>query len=195
MESAAILRTAAQPAGCRVIGAGCGTGRFSAVLADQHHSVTGIDPDRGMLRLALARTSAGCARAAVESLPFPDGSFDLTLAVTVLEFVAEPAAAVAERVTRDGGRLVIGALNPHSPWGLANRRRFRSDAWYHARFLTRRELRQLAAPHGTATLRGALYAPGLLPGLPVIGSLLETLGRLAPTFGAFPVLAVDEASQ
>lgn len=52
-----------------------------------------------------------------------DDSFDLTRAVTVLESVADPAAAVAEpaRVTRGGG-----ALNLHNPWGLTNRRRLRT---------------------------------------------------------------------
>lgn len=197
IESATVLRAAGDLAGRRVLDAGCGTGRFTAALGNEHATVVEVDPDRDMLRLARARATTRCARAAVEYLPFPDDSFDVAVAVTVLEFVADPAAAVAElaRVTRDRGRIIIAALNPRSPWGLANRRRLRSGAWCQARFLTRRQLRQLAAPHGTAMCHGSLYAPSLFPGLPVIGPVLETLGRLAPTFGAFQVLVVDKDSR
>jgi SAM-dependent methyltransferase len=197
VEAATVLRATGDLAGRRVLDAGCGTGRFSAALADRHRAVTGIDPDPSMLHLARARATTGCARAAVEYLPFPDDSFDVTLAVTVFEFVADPAAAAAElaRVTGDSGRIIIAALNPRSPWGLANRRRLRSAAWCQARFLTRRDLRQLAAPHGTAMFHGSLYAPSLFPGLSVIGPVLESLGGLAPTFGAFQVLVVDKDSR
>lgn len=187
VESAAIVRAAGPVGRGRAMDVGCGTGRFSAALAGC--AVTGVDPDPGMLRLARGRTTAGCARASIEHLPFPDGCFDVALAVTVLEFVPDPAAAFAElaRVTRRGGRIVVGALNPRSPWGLANHRRLRSGTWCQARFLTRPELRRLAAPHGTPVLHGSLSAPRLLPGLP----LIEALGRLVPSVGAFQVLVVD----
>lgn len=66
--------------------------------------------------------------------------------------------------------------------------------WCDARFLDRAALRTLGAPHGRATLRGALYAPGAFPGLPVVGPALETLGRLAPARGAFQVLTIDKAT-
>jgi SAM-dependent methyltransferase len=194
VESATVRRACGALAGRRALDAGCGTGRFSAALAGQHTAVVGVDPDPAMLGLARARATGGCARAAVEHLPFPDGSFYLALAVTVLEFVADPAAALAElaRVTRNGGRIVIGALNPHSPWGLANRRRLRAGVWCRARFLSRSELRALGTPHGRTSLHGALYAPGALPGLSWLGALLETASRAAPTCGAFQVLAIDK---
>jgi SAM-dependent methyltransferase len=194
VESAAVRRACGDLAGRRLLDAGCGTGRFSVALAGHHTSVVGVDPDPAMLDLARTRTTGGCARAVVEHLPFPDGSFDLTVAVTVLEFVAHPVAAVAEmaRVTRDGGRIVIGALNPRSPWGLANRRRLRAGVWCHARFLSRSELRALGTPHGRTSLLGALSAPGALPCLSGIGPVLETAGRAAPGWGAFQVLAIDK---
>jgi SAM-dependent methyltransferase len=194
VEAATVLRSAGDLAGRRVLDAGCGTGRFSAALADRHTAAVSVDPDPDMLRLARIRATGGCARAAVEHLPFRDDSFDLTLAVTMLEFVARPAAAVAElaRVTRDGGRIIIGALNPHSPWGLANRRRLRAGVWCHARFLDRSKLRSLGAPHGRTSLRGALYAPRPFPGLSRLAALLEIAGRAAPVWGAFQVLVIDK---
>ncbi len=60
----------------------------------------------------------GLARAGLrgERLPFLTGSFDVTLALTVLEFVSDPYAMLAEmwRVLQPGGRLVIGVLNTWS---------------------------------------------------------------------------------
>jgi hypothetical protein len=56
----------------------------------------------------------------------------------------------------------------------------------------RSELQALGTPHGGTSLHGALYAPGVLPGLSRIGPLLETAGRAAPGWGAFQVLAIDK---
>jgi SAM-dependent methyltransferase len=194
VESATVRRACGALAGRRALDAGCGTGRFSAALAGQHTAVVGVDPDPDMLRLARTRATGGCIRAAAEHLPFADGSFDLTLAVTVLEFVADPRAAVAElaRVTCPGGRIIIGALNPHSPWGLANRCRLRAGVWCHARFLDPSDLRSLGAPHGRTSLGGTLYAPGDFPGLSRLGPLLEIAGQAAPAWGAFQVLVIDK---
>jgi SAM-dependent methyltransferase len=158
--------------------------------------VVGLDPDADMLTIARTRLAGQCARGAIEGLPFAAETFDVTVAVTVLEFVTDPAAAVAElaRVTRPGGRIVLGALNPRSPWGLANHRRLRSGVWCHARFLTRAELRSLAAPHGPATLHAGLFAPGIGPALGLLGPALEALGTMVPALGAFQVLTMDKPS-
>jgi SAM-dependent methyltransferase len=45
VASAALLHAAGDLAGNRVLDAGCGTGRFSAALDDQHSAVVGVDPD------------------------------------------------------------------------------------------------------------------------------------------------------
>lgn len=197
VESAALLRAAGTVAGSRVLDAGCGPGRFAATLRRAGADVVGIDPAPDMLTLASPRLGGRCARAVVERLPFPDETFDLTLGVTVLEFVADPDAALPElaRVTRDGGRVVIGALNPHSPWGLANRRRLRVGVWCRARFLEPGALRALGAPYGRTTLHGALHAPGVFPAFGLFGPVLETVGRAAPRWGAFQVLAIDKDAQ
>jgi SAM-dependent methyltransferase len=194
VESAAIIRAAGALDGTRVLDAGCGPGRFGAALADHHALVAGIDPNRDMLALARAGLAGGCAQGVVERLPFADETFDLTLAVTVLEFVADPAGALVElaRVTRGGGRIVIGALNPHSPWGLANRRRLRAGLWWQARFLSPTVLRTLGAPHGASTLHGVLYAPGAFPSLATFGPVAEAVGRAFPSWGAFQVLAIHK---
>jgi SAM-dependent methyltransferase len=125
-------------------------------------------------------------------------AFQVAVAVAVLEFVADPALAVAElsRVVRPGGRVVIGALNPRSPWGVARRRELREPPWNTARFLCRHELRELARPYGRGTVRGVLFARGPLPRLTPAG----TADRAArspsvPSTGAFQVLTIDRREQ
>ena len=62
------------------------------------------------------------------TLPFADRSFDKSVSVAALEFVADEKRAVAElfRVTRPGGVVVVATLNSLSPWAArrsANARR------------------------------------------------------------------------
>jgi SAM-dependent methyltransferase len=149
-----------------VLDVGCGTGRSSTLLGGAGAHVVGIDPDAGMLGLARARVGSAI-RAEGERLPFRDRVFDTTVAVTVLEFVRQPAEVLAEmaRVTRSPGRIVVGALNPRSAWGLWHRRELRSGPWAGARFLSGRDLVRLGRVHGTVALEEGLHAPGRLPGL------------------------------
>lgn len=57
--------------------------------------------------------------AAIEKMPFDDGSFDVVLATGVLEYTDAPAAlAEVTRVLRPGGLAVVTMLNPLSPYRL-----------------------------------------------------------------------------
>ena len=111
------LRFVPVRAGERVLEVGCGSGvvvRDLAAVVGPRGEVVGIDPSRSMVEAArvLARTHALRRRmrwrvASGAALPFADGRFDATLAVTVLLHVPDPQAVVREmvRVTRPGGRV------------------------------------------------------------------------------------------
>jgi SAM-dependent methyltransferase len=96
--------------GDRVLDVGSGTGSLTlAVLeAAPASRVVGVDPSPAYV--AHARTRAVGGRATFEEgdaqrLRFPDGSFDAALALLVVNFIPDRAAAVREmaRVTRPGG--------------------------------------------------------------------------------------------
>jgi SAM-dependent methyltransferase len=177
---------------------GCGTGRFTTELERHARHVVGVDRDPSMLTVAARHTDAPLIVGDGHCLPFADHRFDVAIAITVCEFTTDPAALIAEltRITRPGGRVIVSALNRHSPWGIANRHQFDQPPWDTARFLTRADLHRLGEPHGTVHLRAALYPPGVLPLIRTWGPALEHIGRLvAPGAGAFNVLTIDTHGQ
>lgn len=197
-ERHAILDATGSLAGKTVADIGCGTGRFTTNLERHADHVIGLDPDPSMLAVAARRTQAPLVVGDGHELPFAGHRFDLTIAITVCEFATDPAAVVAElsRITRPGGRVVVGALNRHSTWGIANRHQFSQPPWNSARFLTRDDLRRIGEPHGTVTLAAALHLPRPLPFISLWGPVLDRVGRLvAPGAGAFNVLTIDTHAQ
>lgn len=97
-------------AGERVLDVGCGTGSLTFAIAGtgQPAEVVGLDYAEVYVAAATARNQD--ARVSFRqgdacALPFADGAFDRTLSMLCLNFVSDPAKAVAEmrRVTRPGG--------------------------------------------------------------------------------------------
>jgi ubiquinone/menaquinone biosynthesis C-methylase UbiE len=192
IELAAIQAATGSLQGLRLIDAGCGTDRFTRGFVDDAALVVGVDRDPAMLSVAARRLSGvPLVQADIQKMPFRTATFDTAVAVCVLEFTDDPEVAIAElaRIVRPGGQIVIGVLNLTSPWGITHGRRFHTAPWTEATFLNHRDLRRLAAAHGTARVRGALYAPTDTR----FGPVIESIGRrVAPKFGAFQVLAITK---
>lgn len=96
---------------------GCGTGYFTRRFAERMaRQVVGIDCDLERLTLARSQTSANelYIQGDAQLLPFPDNSFDLSIAVTSLSFMTKPRQALVEmlRVTRRG--FAVALLNRQS---------------------------------------------------------------------------------
>ncbi|MBN9450283.1 MAG: class I SAM-dependent methyltransferase [Bosea sp.] len=96
------------PESGRALDVGCGPGALVAVLATRlgERSVSAIDPSASFVAAARERFPAADVReASAEDLPFPDASFDATLAALVVHFMTDAAVGVREmvRVTRPGG--------------------------------------------------------------------------------------------
>jgi len=93
-------------AGERVLEIGCGEGMLLAALRGAEKF--GIDPSVHALLRAQRRSSAACAVARAEELPFASGTFDLVVAAGVMEHFENADAATAEihRVLKPAGRYV-----------------------------------------------------------------------------------------
>lgn len=139
--------------------------------------------------------------ATVQSLPFPSGSFDRVVAITVLCFVEDGAPTFREtaRVLRPGGRLVVGELGKSSTWAAVRRLRgwLGNAMWRYARFRTAGDLRRLAHEAGLVVeaLRGAIYFPPCGKAARLLGPLDRDIGRLTTFGAAVLVLAAARPAQ
>lgn len=127
-----VLRRIAPRPGSRLLDAGCGSGRELDELA-AWGTVSGVDLSAVAVARARARGHRDVHCAAIERMPFADGSFDLVTCLDVIEHTAEDRVALAEllRVTRPGGLLVVTVPAYQSLWSahdVANGhfRRYRS---------------------------------------------------------------------
>jgi SAM-dependent methyltransferase len=116
----------------RALDVGCGPGSLTSELVGRlgAGAVAAVDPSPRFVAAVRERHPGVDARvAAAEALPFPDGSFDATLAQLVVHFMDDPAAGLREmrRVTRPGGAVVAcvwdieGGRAPISPFWSAVR--------------------------------------------------------------------------
>lgn len=125
-----------------VLEVGCGTGHFTRWMAERKLDAVDLDISEPMLnearRLGGPRYLPGDAL----SLPFADRSYDVAVLITTLEFLPDPARALAEavRVVRQG--VLLGVLNR---WSLLTLRyRLSGKAmWQSARFFGPWELAKM----------------------------------------------------
>lgn len=121
-------------AGQKVLDVGCGPGALTAELVARlgPEGVAAIDPSEPFVAAAQSRHPGVEVRlSAAEELPYPDGTFDATIAQLVVHFMADPVGGIAEmaRVTRADG--VVAAC----VWDLAGDRAPISPFWRAAREL------------------------------------------------------------
>jgi SAM-dependent methyltransferase len=110
----------------KLLDAGCGPGVLARTLlnSSRHaYDITVIDQSPAMVKYCMASTrESGELHAAIgdlESLPFADGTFDVTLTTGALEYThAQVAIRQLSRVTRPGGVVLVSMLNPENPYRL-----------------------------------------------------------------------------
>lgn len=110
----------------KLLDAGCGPGILVRTLLDSprhEYDITVLDQSPAMVKQCLAgAVGSGQVHAAIgelETLPFADGTFDVTLTTGALEYsVAQAAIGQLSRVTRPGGVVLVSMLNPANPYRL-----------------------------------------------------------------------------
>ena len=115
-------RTLLAGAAGRVLEIGAGTGANLTAYPPALDVLVVTEPDPGMARrlerkAARHRPDARVLRVEAAALPFPDGAFDVVLALFSLKEWPDRQRGVAEcaRVARPGGRLLLAELHASAP--------------------------------------------------------------------------------
>ncbi len=105
--------------GARVLDIACGTGNVTIPLARRGAMATGLDMTPHLLAEARARAAREDLRVRfdeglAETLPYPDGSFDVVVSMFGIMFSPLPETAATEmaRVLRPGGQLALANWTP-----------------------------------------------------------------------------------
>jgi ubiquinone/menaquinone biosynthesis C-methylase UbiE len=189
-EEERLLLAALPDADGRLLDVGAGTGWWSRILARRGFQVMAVEPAAAMRRVGAARTSEPIqwVSGRAEELPLPAEAFDLVLLMTVLEFVAEPARAMAEawRSLRPGGTLLVGHLDALSPWAALYRRLGDRGVapWSGARFVESGAIGHWLGRPADSRSSCVFLAPGASPPF----ETADQAGRLAGNAGALAVL-------
>lgn len=173
----AVLGGLGLPPDTRILDAGCGSGRNLVELL-RYGSATGIELASASLEKARARGAGEVVAGSLEEpLPFADASFDLAVALDVLEHLRDDTLAWRElaRVVSPGGRLVVTV--PQYAW-------LRGDhdalARHHRRY-TRRMLLNAADAAGWLPERMTSFNTILLPAVAAVRGAQRLPGRSART--------------
>ena len=176
-----------------ILDVGCGTGKYSIMLAMMGAYVVGVDSQLPMVAVAKERSKNlrlhfEVVLSDAAALPFRAGVFDLSVSILALCFIRLPICAVEEmrRATKQRGGLIVGTLNKWSPYGIGKKIRslFIESSYRSAIFHAPFELMRLVdAEQWHSTIFGLECMPKWL--LEVLYCTDNQLGRIFKPFGAF----------
>jgi ubiquinone/menaquinone biosynthesis C-methylase UbiE len=96
--------------GISYLDAGCGSGMAAQIAAERGARVSGLDASAKLIAIAKTRMPGGDFHVGdLESLPFPDDTFDVVTGFNSFQYAGNARAALAEakRVAKTGARVVI----------------------------------------------------------------------------------------
>ncbi|MBA7695968.1 2-methyl-6-phytyl-1,4-hydroquinone methyltransferase [subsurface metagenome] len=178
----------AEVEGKRLLEVGCGTGHWSRFFSEYGFEVTGLDVSERMINAALQKgiPNVSFHMADGHLLMFEDGTFDVTAAITTLEFVRDAEAVLREmiRCTRKSGMILLGVLNRLSK--VNRQRQDRAESPYAAaRPFSPVELKQLLQPYGRVEITVGGFVPAqswLIPFAPWFDRIARMFGNQKGAF-------------
>lgn len=146
------------PNGPRIIDLGCGTG-YTMLLMQRFGKVFGIDVASEGLRLCMKRGLVNICQADLLSIPCKRNSFDVALALDVLEHVEDDHAAVREisGILHPEGKLLVTVPAFRFLWS------HHDNALHHKRRYTLAELKRLLENNDFKIERITYYNSFLFP--------------------------------
>jgi ubiquinone/menaquinone biosynthesis C-methylase UbiE len=164
-----VLEVIAPLSGGKVLEVGCGPGILLSRLGSTKLELYGLDCCPEMITEAKERTAGASVRLTVgrvQQLPFEDQSFDVVLALGVLEYLPEVTAGLNEiaRVAKPNAVIVVSMLNVLSLYRLWERFIY-FPSWRDLRFLRQRkkEVKPLLCLHRRKSLMNMMKACHLEP--------------------------------
>jgi len=149
--------------GRKLLEVGCGTGHWSRFFSDCGFAVTGVDVSGHMIKVARSKNIANALFQIADGqcLPFDDNSFDVTAAITTLEFAGNAELVLQEmcRCTRKrSGQLLIGVLNASARLNRSRQQNPESP-YAKARLFSPGQLKKLLEPYGQTYVATAGFIP------------------------------------
>ena len=143
LEKKAVIEMMELQKGDTLLDVGCGTGYFSHHFSQNGLRVFGLDISEDMLAIAKNRGNGVLlVLGDAHRLPFPDKTFDITTAITTMEFTQHPGLVLQELFRVCKRIAVLGVLNKSS-W-LGWKRKLKSGTFFsQATFYSVRSLKNL----------------------------------------------------
>ncbi len=190
LEKKAVSRYLRQNAqGRKLLEVGCGTGHWSQFFSDYGFEVTGVDVSERMIKIAQSKNiaSASFRIADAHSLSFKDNSFDVTAAITTLEFAGNAELVLQEMVRctrKPSGQLLVGVLNVLARLNR-NRQENPESLYAKARLFSPYQLKKLLSKYGKTQLFTVGFIPRQKRLLP-LSPFIDAVGRfLHLPYGVF----------
>ncbi|MFC7073687.1 class I SAM-dependent methyltransferase [Halovenus rubra] len=124
-EKRAVLQAVTPVEDSKVLEIACGTGRFTAMLAERGADIVGLDISAAMLQQGRERAQAAGVDGKLEymrgdaaRLPFPDNHFDTVVAMRFFHLMHEPAEFMQEMQRVSQNQIFFDTFNRKSARSL-----------------------------------------------------------------------------
>ncbi|MEK6589780.1 MAG: class I SAM-dependent methyltransferase [Nitrospinota bacterium] len=167
---------------------GCGTGYFTHFLGDLCKNVIGMDKSLDMLTYAMKKHKNQNIKyliAQAESLPFKDGSFDISISITSINFFKNPAKAISEAVRVSKSKVFLGVLNKWSILSLFKKIKgfLKETSYADACFYSQREITNIISTF--PQIKGVKSQYTYFLPFPKIHRILSGIERIIPSYLPF----------